>query len=321
MPVQITCPYCRAALAVPDHLFGVPVQCRACSRTFLVPVPQPVRETQFHPLPVEPAPAVVVRRPAPEPATHHAPGQSEVIRVSARNIAWPACCVCCCGPADSSAEISFTRTEGFRRIRTDARSHTVPVCSACRSHRSAVAAVEAIQRRLDDVRPPERPRPRLTPSPAPPSAAAWVIVAALVVVPSPFCVLGLADRSHPGAIAALFFVALVIAVGFAYLAVIFTRAALRWEENERQERREKIKAIHARDDQDWQDIMAEHQRSLRGLRADLERAEQASETLPGCACVGQAVYYLGWHGTVHTFEFRSPRYAALFRQANASKLA
>ena len=40
----------------------------------------------------------------------------------------------------------------------------------------------------------------------------------------------------------------------------------------------------------------------------------------GCACVGRAVAYLGWQGTLHAFDVCSPSYAVAFMKANEAKL-
>jgi hypothetical protein len=39
-----------------------------------------------------------------------------------------------------------------------------------------------------------------------------------------------------------------------------------------------------------------------------------------CACVGKAVGYLGWHGTLHQFEVSSPSFARDFLTSNERKL-
>lgn len=39
-----------------------------------------------------------------------------------------------------------------------------------------------------------------------------------------------------------------------------------------------------------------------------------------CACTGAAVSYLGWHGTLHSFDFVSQVYAVQFMRANRGKL-
>lgn len=39
-----------------------------------------------------------------------------------------------------------------------------------------------------------------------------------------------------------------------------------------------------------------------------------------CACTGAAVSYLGWHGTLHSFDFVSQGYALQFMIANRRKL-
>lgn len=41
---------------------------------------------------------------------------------------------------------------------------------------------------------------------------------------------------------------------------------------------------------------------------------------PNCASTGAAVTYLGWHGTLHSFQFTSRDYAAKFMAANSGKL-
>jgi hypothetical protein len=39
-----------------------------------------------------------------------------------------------------------------------------------------------------------------------------------------------------------------------------------------------------------------------------------------CVCVGRAMAYLGWYGTLHQFEVSSPQYAHDFMKSNQSKL-
>lgn len=41
---------------------------------------------------------------------------------------------------------------------------------------------------------------------------------------------------------------------------------------------------------------------------------------PNCVSSGAAVAYLGWHGTLHSFNFASRDYAAKFMAANSGKL-
>jgi hypothetical protein len=41
---------------------------------------------------------------------------------------------------------------------------------------------------------------------------------------------------------------------------------------------------------------------------------------PSCACLGPAVRFDGFYGTVQTFSFANPEFAASFAQANAKKI-
>ncbi|MBY0231301.1 MAG: hypothetical protein K2W96_18620, partial [Gemmataceae bacterium] len=54
---------------------------------------------------------------------------------------------------------------------------------------------------------------------------------------------------------------------------------------------------------------------------DAEQDDHARRLLGrDCACEDEAVAYLGWYGSIHTFVIASPRYAHLFQQANLKKL-
>jgi hypothetical protein len=57
-----------------------------------------------------------------------------------------------------------------------------------------------------------------------------------------------------------------------------------------------------------------------GLSGRSLTARARSQCSTDCACVGKAVAYLGWHGTVHQFEISSPRFAQNFMVTNQSKL-
>jgi len=57
-----------------------------------------------------------------------------LVEISARLIRWPNCCACCCGPADTSVEISFTRSTGVKVIREQTKSWRVPYCTRCLGH-------------------------------------------------------------------------------------------------------------------------------------------------------------------------------------------
>lgn len=51
------------------------------------------------------------------------------------------------------------------------------------------------------------------------------------------------------------------------------------------------------------------------------RMQQArSMCSPNCACVGRAATYLGWHGSLHKFDFASASFASEFMVINQKKL-
>src|SRR4051812_44837622 len=56
------------------------------------------------------------------------------VEISARLIRWPNNCACCCGPADTSINISFTSRTGVRVIHEQTKSWRVPYCSQCFDH-------------------------------------------------------------------------------------------------------------------------------------------------------------------------------------------
>ncbi|HEY1188815.1 MAG TPA: hypothetical protein VGE74_14265, partial [Gemmata sp.] len=56
------------------------------------------------------------------------------VALSARIIRWPDYCACCCGPADTSVEITFTRVSGVKVVRTQTKGWRVPYCTRCLDH-------------------------------------------------------------------------------------------------------------------------------------------------------------------------------------------
>ena len=63
----------------------------------------------------------------------------KTVQISAHKIQWPGFCACCCGQADGSLEISYTRVKYLRYgrtqvKRTDPKSWSVPYCRRCLAH-------------------------------------------------------------------------------------------------------------------------------------------------------------------------------------------
>jgi hypothetical protein len=65
------------------------------------------------------------------------------VEISARIIHWPGVCACCCHPANTSIEVSSTRTTGKRVIHTQTKSWEVPYCERCLDHIEAAKALRA----------------------------------------------------------------------------------------------------------------------------------------------------------------------------------
>src|SRR6266700_3928561 len=57
-----------------------------------------------------------------------------------------------------------------------------------------------------------------------------------------------------------------------------------------------------------------------GLIYKRQMARARAQCSADCACVGRAMAYLGWHGTLHQFDLHSPYFARDFMVANQSKL-
>ncbi len=75
-----------------------------------------------------------------------------------------------------------------------------------------------------------------------------------------------------------------------------------------------------------QELEAEYQQRVRAYQdqlADLVRQERQAERNLSPSCVRRreaAVYYRGFRGSVHTFDFACERYGRLFETANQSKV-
>jgi hypothetical protein len=57
-----------------------------------------------------------------------------------------------------------------------------------------------------------------------------------------------------------------------------------------------------------------------GLIHKSQMAQARAQCSVDCVCVGRAMAYLGWHGTLHQFDVHSPHFARDFVVANQSKL-
>jgi len=56
------------------------------------------------------------------------------------------------------------------------------------------------------------------------------------------------------------------------------------------------------------------------MMKQVQRKQVEALASPSCACLGPAVRFDGFHGTIHSFRFANVRYAQDFEQANASKI-
>jgi hypothetical protein len=60
-----------------------------------------------------------------------------IVQISARTIAFPPLCACCCAPAQTNWTIVATRTTGVRVVRHHSQSWAFPYCTGCAAHASA----------------------------------------------------------------------------------------------------------------------------------------------------------------------------------------
>jgi hypothetical protein len=172
------------------------------------------------------------------------------VRVSARLLSWPQCCVCCGGLADTSYQAAFTRTTGKRVIKTDTRSWAVPYCSRCRGHVEKARQAKTL-------------------------LATAIVLGTLGGLLAVWKIAG--GDSHSPTVTDILVGVVVFVVGGGIstgLCMLRSRA--------------------------------------------LAAARQLTRTT--CPCLGEAVAYCGWYGSVHTFLFASQGYASAFMGMNRSKL-
>jgi len=65
------------------------------------------------------------------------------VQISARIITWPRICACCCQAADTTAQITSTRTTGVEVIHKQTKGWSVPYCRRCLDHIDAAADLRA----------------------------------------------------------------------------------------------------------------------------------------------------------------------------------
>jgi len=68
------------------------------------------------------------------------------IEISARIIRWPPLCACCCRVADTSIEVSHTRSSGVKVVRHQTKSWDIPYCAKCFDHIDAARALWRFRR-------------------------------------------------------------------------------------------------------------------------------------------------------------------------------
>ncbi len=66
------------------------------------------------------------------------------VQISARIIRWPSACACCCGPANTTVEVSSTRTTGKRVIYRQTKGWEVPYCKRCLAHIRAAQQLRSL---------------------------------------------------------------------------------------------------------------------------------------------------------------------------------
>jgi hypothetical protein len=66
-------------------------------------------------------------------------------------------------------------------------------------------------------------------------------------------------------------------------------------------------------------IYMSHEHALRLRRRITRLRQEAEELCPGYVCDRYPVSYLGWHGSIHTFEFTNPRFYNEFCRLNHRK--
>ena len=323
--IHFACPNCRTVLTAPPERVGAKAGCPKCGQRVQVPAPPPTNKTVLGelvlptaypsvPLPVHtaapdapefvplevPTPGVSSSSIVPQSFSDEASGM-QYVQVSARILKWPTICACCCSQANTTHTVSHTRVTGVEVIRTDERGWSVPYCDTCLRHVSM--ALDA------DRRYSEAHRTgvvilvlgllfglmSLTGGTCCGSGA----LGAFVSVPSessrsPF------DPPPPppkqrreGSPVASGVFSGVMFLAFTGLGLFLLIGGFRWG------------------NQAMTNAQNEHDKQM----ALAKEAMQA-----GCCAVYLAAAYNGWSGSIHSFQFWNPQFAAAFRLANAKKV-
>ena len=213
------------------------------------------------------------------------------VQISAQYlIHWPKHCACCMGPAETTVEASAVRVTGKKIVKRDERGWLIPYCHGCVNHHRLSEQIRRDRESGGD----EWDAPLLM-------RLGGFGLLALALLLTCAGIGGTAVKPPPGwTLPQIIVLTLALACFSAAGGIgLLISAAYR----------------SAEDAADASDREEQERARMARLRAAL------AQCLTGtCACEGVAVIYEGWYGTLHTFEFRSARYAEAFCRANASKI-
>jgi hypothetical protein len=267
--------------------------------------------------------AVVVGKPSDPDAI--------VVRISARDVAFPLICPCCMGPADASLYVGFSRPNG------EWKRWQVPHCNACfeyerlvplvadaraeleETEEAAELYVKSLHTEAENIVSQLRYERELLKNWRPPT-----LPASLVAVIAGGVVLSLAGL----------WLSLWMFAGVLFLTWLLTiPILLRWPQIIHWFEQRHAAQVQA----NAEELIAEETAAPTVLaEANAEALDQIEEaamqyhelklslqamTRPGRVELGRvAVEYLGWDGTIHMFAFAHPGFAAAFGAANAGKI-
>lgn len=239
------------------------------------------------------------------------------VKISAHIIHWPKTCACCGGSAETAVQVTHERTKGVRVVRTEEKSWHIPYCLRCLGHITAKTKLENLQRETSRTVAEADAMHRHAMSMD--TSAWWVIavgvVTGLLIGTSGMCCgLAAAPAAGSGQTAARAFLILLTAVldlgilaGFSYLVYVLHQKAMV------KERAQKRRAI------------ANAEQRVEGARQATKHAQGEEEKYrrlftSTCTCSDIAAHYLGWHGSIHTFQFSNPSFIAAFAAENKGKM-
>ena len=236
------------------------------------------------------------------------------VRVSARVLKIPQECACCNGTAETEIGVAHTRVTGVQVVRTNIRGWRFPYCFRCLGHVKARAQLPTLEKEASA----RIARLRASANVGGENAVMILlgfavvllaVIAGLAAASSLAWVIGTIVGASGEArwtvtlfLAPPFGMAAAAALGYyLYPTAMKGRASA-------QRRAAQAKQV------------AESEIAKVWASFEKTRQDAASGLTPVCCATETAVRYLGWQGSVHTFQFYNDEYARRFMEANRAKM-